>query len=252
MEDGHDVDGRNALQSDETAGILKQLKDEMSADLTAFKKKALDRNTNHHDLTKAGTEEIFVLTEAIAEKETAALKLEQSAKEWRRGHHLGETSATEAESLVWLAPSCLEHEATSQEGVKKFDFFMPTVRNTSADELERYGLFKKSKASVAKLNALNPEPVFGIASMSKNPINGVETIVGDGRVFKMTLDAHTFELVHQKTSLSTDDFCNHPEKIADVYYAEMVEMFKRSHHHQVSHREEECRRVMHRIRLLDC
>ena len=35
-----------------------------------------------------------------------------------------------------------------------------------AQELERYGLFKKSKARVAKLNALNPEPVFGITSMS--------------------------------------------------------------------------------------
>merc|ERR1712136_121355 len=35
-----------------------------------------------------------------------------------------------------------------------------------AEELERYGLFKNSKARVAKLNALNPEPVFGITSMS--------------------------------------------------------------------------------------
>ena len=85
--------------------------------------------------------------------------------------------------------------------------------------------------------------------MSKNPINVVETIVRDGRVFNMTLDAHSFELVHQKTGLGTDDFCNHPEKITDVYYAEMMEMFKRSHHHQVSHREEECRRVMH---VSDC
>jgi len=121
-----------------------------------------------------------------------------------------------------------------------------------ADELERYGLFKTSKASVAKLDALNPEPVFGITSMSKNPINGVETIVRDGRGFNRALDAHSFELVHQETSSSTDDFYNHPEKITDVYNAEMVEMFKRSHHHQVSHREEECRPVMHRIRLLDC
>ena len=129
---------------------------------------------------------------------------------------------------------------------------MPTVHNASADELERYGLFKNSKASVAKLNALNPEPVFGITSLSENPINGVETIVRDGRVFNMTLDAHSFELVHQKTSLSTDDVCNHPEKITDVLYAEMVEMFKRSHHRQDSHGEEECRRVMHRIRFLNC
>ena len=88
--------------------------------------------------------------------------------------------------------------------------------------MERYGLFKKeSNANVAKLNALNTEPVFGITSMSK------KTIVRDGRGFNITLDAHSFELVHQKTSLRTDDFYNHPERITHVYYAEMVEMFKR-------------------------
>ena len=50
-------------------------------DLTAFKKKGLDRKTNHHDLTKIETKEIFVLTKAIGEKETVALKLEQIVKE---------------------------------------------------------------------------------------------------------------------------------------------------------------------------
>ena len=38
-----------------------------------------------------------------------------------------------------------------------------------AEELERYGLFKKSKARITKLNALNPEPIFGITSMSDRP-----------------------------------------------------------------------------------
>ena len=50
-------------------------------DLTAFKKKGLDRKTNHHDLTKIETKEIFVLTKAIGEKETVALKLGQIVKE---------------------------------------------------------------------------------------------------------------------------------------------------------------------------
>ena len=44
--------------------------------MTAFKKKELDRKTNHKDLTKAKTKEIFVLTKA-----TGALKLEQGVKE---------------------------------------------------------------------------------------------------------------------------------------------------------------------------
>ena len=94
--------------------------------------------------------------------------------------------------MLWIASSYLEHEATSQEGVKKYH-----------------------------LRLSIPE------GMSKNPINGVDTLVRDGRGFNMTLDAHSFELVHQKTSLSTDDFYNHPEKITDVYHAEMVEMFKK-------------------------
>ena len=50
VKEGHDVDGRHAPQSDETAGILKQLKDETSADWTALEKKGLDRKTNHEVL----------------------------------------------------------------------------------------------------------------------------------------------------------------------------------------------------------
>ena len=34
-------------------GILKQLKDEMTADLNALEKEELDRKTNHQDLMKA-------------------------------------------------------------------------------------------------------------------------------------------------------------------------------------------------------
>ena len=41
------------------------------------KEKGLDRKTNHHDLTKVESEEIFVLTKAIEERETVASKLEQ-------------------------------------------------------------------------------------------------------------------------------------------------------------------------------
>ena len=40
----------------------------------------------------------------------------------------------------------------------------------------------------------------------------------------MTLEAHSFELFYQKTSLSTDDFYNHPERITYVYCAEMVDV----------------------------
>ena len=45
-----------------------------------------------------------------------------------------------------------------------------------ADALERYGLFEKLNTHVAKLNALNPEPVFGITSMSGKHVKSQETL----------------------------------------------------------------------------
>ena len=38
--------------------------------------------------------------------------------------------ATEVVSLLWLAPSYVEHKATGQEGVNKFHLCTPSVRNT--------------------------------------------------------------------------------------------------------------------------
>ena len=51
------------------------------------------------------------------------------------------------------------------------------------DELKRYGLFKKSKANVAKLNALNPEPVLGITSMSNSMMIKGKNIIMKERVW---------------------------------------------------------------------
>ena len=45
-----------------------------------------------------------------------------------------------------------------------------------ADELECYGLFKKSKTHVAKPTALNPEPVYGITTMSDSTQKSQETL----------------------------------------------------------------------------
>ena len=62
-----------SLQFDRNPVLFKEFK-------TTLEKKGSDRKTNHHDLTKTETEEIFVLLKAIRENETVALKLEQSAK----------------------------------------------------------------------------------------------------------------------------------------------------------------------------
>jgi len=80
--------------------------------------------------------------------------------------------AREVVSLMWLAPSYVEHEATIQGGVLNFMPYLRslehvgTVQKTIPEEFKRYNLFKKSKANVAKPNALNPESVFGITAMS--------------------------------------------------------------------------------------
>jgi len=57
--------------------------------------------------------------------------------------------------------------------------------------------------------------------------NAVETTIYDGRGKDLTLDVNSFALVQQTTTLSTEDFYKHPEKITDVYYTEMAEMFKK-------------------------
>ena len=44
-------------------------------------------------------------------------------------------------------------------------------------------------------------------------INGVEMTVHVGRGLNLTFDAYSLELVHQNTSLNTDDFYKHLEKI---------------------------------------
>ena len=49
--------------------------------------------------------------------------------------------------------------------------------------------------------------------MFKYPINGVEMTVHVGRGLNLTLDAYSLELVHTNTSLNTDDFYKHLEKI---------------------------------------
>ena len=127
----------------------------MSADLTAFKKKVLDRKTNQQDLTKAKTEEIFVLTKAIKEKETVALKLEQSAKEvsqrpppWRvkcnRGNEFGVACT--------LVLGARGHKPRRGEEIRPLYANRTQYQKhyaNDADELESYGLLKKSKTRVA-------------------------------------------------------------------------------------------------------
>ena len=52
VEEGYDVERVIVPQNDETAGILKQLNGETSADLTALEKKGLDRRTDHQAETQ--------------------------------------------------------------------------------------------------------------------------------------------------------------------------------------------------------
>ena len=152
------------------------------------------------------------------------------------------------------------HEAKSQEGVKKYHLSLGTLTNSSWEALnvkarspdkfmnvsdmeisDEDGYMTRNLTTTANSKIVNVgiwinpviseivfQPLHTDTDMSKNSINGVETTVRDDRGFNMTLDAHSCELVYQKTSLSTDDFNNHFERITDVYHAEMVEMFTSS------------------------
>jgi len=69
----------------------------------------------------------------------------------------------------------------------------------------------------------------------------VKVLVRDGRQKGLKFDDNSFELVEQKTSLSTSDFYENPEKIITTYYNEMIELIKKEtgaahvivFHHQV-------------------
>ena len=74
------------LQNGETVGILKQLKDETSVDLTALEKKGLDRKTNHQNLMKTETKKTDEVAKAVEGE-----KKGRSAANTDEGHHLGET-----------------------------------------------------------------------------------------------------------------------------------------------------------------
>jgi len=70
-EEGHDVERVIVPQSDEIVGILRQLKDETSADVTALEKKGLDRKTNHQDPMKTETKETVEVAKAAEAQEKA-------------------------------------------------------------------------------------------------------------------------------------------------------------------------------------
>ena len=105
--------GRYAPQIGKIVGILKRLNDEMSTDMSALEEEELDRKTKHQGLMKAETEEIFVLSRAIQEKETLALKCEQSAKEAAQRHQDAE-ARKQADEVVEVAKAVEAADAGQQ------------------------------------------------------------------------------------------------------------------------------------------
>ena len=82
---GSSEGGRYTPQSSEIVGILKQKKDEISADLLAFEEEELVRKNNHQGLMEAKTQEISGLTKTIEEKTmlqgTLSVKVEKMKSE---------------------------------------------------------------------------------------------------------------------------------------------------------------------------
>ena len=68
-----------------------------------------------------------------------------------------------------------------------------------ADELKRYDFFKKSKANVAKLNELNPDPVFGITSMSNSMMIKRKNIMKERIWINCVISEIVFQPLHSDT-----------------------------------------------------
>ena len=146
-----------SLQFERNQVLFKEFK-------TALEKKELDRKTNHQDVAKTGTEEICVLTKAIGEKETAALKPEQSARAveaQEKAEALPPTLERQVSSgsvrcevrkavaqqrrvNVVACPSYLEHKAAIQEGVKNFHLCLSLLNNSLWEALEMKAHSEKS------------------------------------------------------------------------------------------------------------
>ena len=137
--EGYDVGGHHAPQSDETAGILEQWKDETSADSTALEKKGLEK-TDRQGLMKAETLPRATRPPPRRDKQAA---IEYGRKSKKR--------CDSNESMLWLAASYLEYKATIQEGVMNFMRLfnnlerVGAVQKTIPEELKRYGLFRNRK-----------------------------------------------------------------------------------------------------------
>ena len=88
-------------------GILKQAKDEVTAYLTALEKKGLDRRTDH----KTETQLRSARPTPWRDKHATIEYVRKSKRRYDRN-----------ESMLWFAASCLEYQATFQEGVMNFMF----------------------------------------------------------------------------------------------------------------------------------
>ena len=92
-------------QSDETASVLKQLKNETSSDLTALEKKGLDLKTNHQEFVKA---------EALPRPTRPPLWGDQF-RACQSGVRSDKQSHKRGESKLWFASSHLEHDPCTVE-----------------------------------------------------------------------------------------------------------------------------------------
>ena len=142
--EGYDVERVIVPQSDEPGSILKQLKDETSADLTALEK-VLDREINHEGFMKVETQPKSARPPPWRDKHAT---IEHGRKSKRR--------CDRGESIVWLAPSYLEHKAVIQEGVMNFMRHphslerSGTVQNTIPEELELCGFSSRNRKHVPR------------------------------------------------------------------------------------------------------
>ena len=98
---------------------------------TALEKNVLDRKTNHHDLTKTETEEIFVLsTESGSATKADETTVERQVSSFQSGSDVEEERNAETEVQCCVLQPCAKARGCKPRRVKNFSLCLGPQNNT--------------------------------------------------------------------------------------------------------------------------
>ena len=161
VKEGHDVERVSVPQNDETAGILKQLNGETSADLTALEKKWLDRKTNRQSLMKVETQPRSARPPPRRDKFRNEGEFVDANEKNTDGNKGPDEVFDRGESMLWLAPSYFGAQGCNPRSGDKFDAPFPFLSGTFSCSVEglnsdlMWDYFKTRCVNEASQNAHN-------------------------------------------------------------------------------------------------